>query len=506
MKTVLGVQGFVRLSLVLGGAALVSGMITGYSSRPNRVPINVPKLKWKGTITMYAQTYTPSVPGVKLAPGSPKLSAFENVAKAFEKLYPGIHIRFINPPAMSSNDIQAVEVDAAGGRLPDVLWGQYIDFNTVWPKGIVANLDPYFNQPDPYIPGNKLWKNVMNKRVLAQTVAPSGAHYIVDGDWVGTAFYYNKSLFHQAGISSPPKSWAQIIADAKILKSHHITPGADIPYYSWWSRLFLGNDLGARTVAELEHYSKSKDAVTALGEVIGYKKGIFNPSTNPRIMAWWPLVRQLYRYWNVDVTDIPVLNQPSGVQNGQKLFAAGKVAMVYQGSWMPNEAKVAGAKFAIGSFQFPAGSLSKAFKYGTSINSSADVGGPSAAFQYAIATQRADHSMSPAKFQAVLDWVRFFSTPTMDQKIVNQLGEFVPTFKGAKALKEERGAALPKGAKYASIFGFSDLSAEAHTRIFDLFQEYVSGHLSFAAAKQQYDAVVQQAVQQYIVTNHPRIP
>jgi raffinose/stachyose/melibiose transport system substrate-binding protein len=180
--------------------------------------------------------------------------------------------------------------------------------------------------------------------------------------------------------------------------------------------------------------------------------------------------------------------------------------MVYQGSWMPNEAKLAGAHFPIGSFAFPAQSLPSVFQYGTNINSSADVGGPSAAFQYAIATHKSDQTMTPAKFQAVLDWVRFFSTPQHDQQIVNNLGEFVPTFKGAKPLKSERGSALPKGARYASVFGFSDVSPEAHTRIFNLFQEYVSGHISFAAAKQQYDSIVAQAVSQYIALHHPQIP
>ncbi len=466
----------------------------------------IPKLTFKGTITTYAQAYTPALPGIKLLPGSPKLMAFENVAKQFEKMYPGIHIKFVYPAAMNSNDVQAVEVDAAGGKLPDVVWGQYIDFNSVWPRGIVVNLKPYLNQPNPYVPGNKAWKDTMSARVLGQISAPNGAIYEVDGDWVGTAFYYNKNLFAKAGITAPPKTWAALLADCKKLQAHHIQPGADIPYYSWWSRLFLGNNLGAKTIHQLEVWSKSKYAVTALGEVIGYEKGLLNPAKNPRLTAWWPLVKQLYHYWDPNVTDIPVLNQPTGEQNGQKLFAAHKVAMVYQGSWLPNETSLAGAKFPIGSFAFPAGALPKSFRYGTKINSAADVGGPSAAFQYAIATPRADRTMTPAKFKAVLAWVRFFTAPKNDQTIVNNLGEFVPTMQGTKPLPSERGSALPKGAKYASVFGFSDVTAEAHTRIFNLFQEYVSGHISFAAAKQQYDSIVQQAVHQYIVTNHPHIP
>ncbi len=455
---------------------------------------------------MYAQAYTPAVPGVKLPADSPKLTAFETVAKAFEKLYPGIHIKFIYPAGLNSQSIQSVETDAAGGKLPDVFWGQYIDFNSVWPRGIVVNLNPYLSRPNPYIPGNAVWRNVMSKRVLEMIAAPNGAQYEVDGDWIGTAFYYNKALFNKAGIAAPPTSWKSLLADCRILRAHHITPGADVPYYSWWSRLFLGNDLGTKTIQRLEQYSHSKFAVSALGEVIGYKKGFFNPAQNPRITAWWPVVKQLYQYWTKNVTDIPVLNQPAGVINGQKLFAGGKVAMVFQGSWLPNEIRLSGARFPLGSFPFPARSLRNVFKYGTAIESNYDVAGPSAAFQYAIATHRADTTMTPAKFQAVLDWVRFFTTPQRVQKIVNQLGDSVPTLKGTHPIPSAKGVAPHTGAKYASVFGFSDLTPEAHTRIFNLFEEYVSGHIGFAAAKAQYDMIVKQAVQQYIATNHPHIP
>ncbi len=496
-----------RVGLVLMSSALLVAMGTGLTAAKTTGPaLHIPKLRWKGTITMYAQAYSPVAPGVKLKKGAIRLTAFGALAKQFEHLYPGIKISFVEP----FNDTnQSVETKAAGGTMLDVYWNQYGSWNAVFPPGIVYNLDPYFNQPNPYIPGNKKWKDVMSARVLQQTVNPTnGAHYELDADWVGTAFYYNKRLFAKAGITAPPKTWTQLITDAKRLTAHHIIAGADIPmYYGWWARLFLGNDLGLKTLTQLEKWSKARYAVTALGEVIGYKKGVLNPATNPRIIGWWPLVKQLYHYFDPNVTDIPWNNVPAGAQTGSALFGAGKVAMVYQGSWLPNEIKAAGAKFPLGSFPFPTASLHSVYKFATNVNSAADVGGPSAAYQFGISTPRADQSMrQPGKFQAVLDWLRFIGTPQHVQAVVNQLGEFVPTLKGTKPVPSEAGAALPKGAQYASIQGFDDVTNQAATEIGNVWQEYLGGHLSFAAAKQQYDAAVRQAVQQYIATNHPHIP
>lgn len=77
---------------------------------------------------------------------------FEDSAKAFEKLYPGITIKFVNSNTYGST--QWYQTEAAGGQLPDVSWVQSQTVNSALPKGVFTNLAPYFNQPDPYIQGN----------------------------------------------------------------------------------------------------------------------------------------------------------------------------------------------------------------------------------------------------------------------------------------------------------------------------------------------------------------
>jgi len=447
---------------------------------------------------MFAQAYTPDAPGVKLVKNEAHLTALYTLAQQFEKMYPGIKIHFVNPSFQDTNE--QVETKTAGGTMYDVYFNQYENFNTVFPQGIVENLAPYFRDPNPYIPGNKHWDSVMNPKIVAETVAPGGQIYDVDGDYLGIEFFYNKSLFAKAGISGPPKTWAELLQDAKKLKAHGITAGADVPTYDWWVRDFLGNELEVKTLQKISGFSK-QPGISEYDDAIAYEKGILNPTKQPRIMAWWPAVKELYNYWDPNTTDIPWNAEPTGAQTGSVLFAAGKVAMVFNGTWEPNEVKQAGGTFQVGSFAMP--SLAGTSPYATNYNSSGDAGGPQAAFQYAISTPKADQSMSqPGKLQAVVDWLRFISTPQHDQEIVNQLGEFAPTFKGTHPVKSLESVAKQLNLPWFQEDGGEFLTSEEYTTVRNIFQEYVGGHLSLSAATTQYDSAVSQAYQEFAIEHH----
>ncbi len=476
------------------------------ASKPTspRLPTGWPKLHWKGTITMGAWVFTPTPPGKPVPTGLSRQTALLTLAQRFEHWYPGIHIKFLN--SQYGNNPQFITTKAAGGVLADVWDTQYIFLNSAAiPHGIAVNLTPYFHQSNPYVPNNRHWMNYMNPNTLAITKSPSGTYYEVNGDYIATAFYYNKALFKKAGIVGIPRTWAQLLADCRKLNAHGITAGAERPLWSWWARLFLPNYLGLATIKKLEAFQPHTPTVTALDEAIGYEKGILNPLKNPRMMAWWPVAKQLFSLWDKNIVDTPVLNASSSTVTGTDLFDAAKVAMTYTGSWEPGLWTSAHHPLSnLGSFPLP--SLAHTSRYATGLRTATNVGGPTGGFQWSISTPRADASMKQAgKFQAVLDWLRFISTPKADQAVVNGWGVTLPTFKGSKPTLANAPLVRSMKQPWYPVFGFSDLSTEAHTQIFNLFQEYISGHLSFAAAKQQYAAAVQTAVQQYITTNHVKV-
>ncbi len=494
--------------VALAGALPLLTIFSGLSWAKTAVATaSYPKLHWKGTITMGAWVFTPTAPGKPVAAGQTRQTAFLALAHQFEHLYPGIHIKFLN--AQYGNNPQFIITKAAGGQLADVWDAEYGFLNQgAIPQGIAVNLAPYFRQPNPYVAGNRQWMSYMNRNTLAISRAPNGNYYEVNGDYIATAFYYNKALFKKAGITQIPRTWGQLLADCRQLKAHGIIAGAERPYWSWWARLFLPNYLGVNAVKRLESYQPHTPTVTALDEVIGYEKGILNPLTNPRVMAWWPVAKQLFGLWDKNIVDTPVLAASASTPTGSGLFNAGahgNVAMTYSGSWEPGLWTGAHHPLStLGSFPLP--SIAHTSRYATNLRTATNVGGPSGGYQWSISSPRADNSMKqPGKFQAVLDWLRFISTPKADQAVVNGWNVTLPTFAGSKPTAANAPLVRSMKQPWYPVSGLSDVSTAAHTQIFNLFQEYITGHLSLATAKQQYANILQTTAREYIAQHHIKL-
>ncbi len=480
----------ITVALVLGGSSIAAPMIA--SAGPK-----IPALSYKGTITMYAQGFTPDVPGVYLAPNSPKLHMLENAAMEFEKLYPGIKIKFVNSNTYGS--VQWYETQAAAGLLPDIVFVPISYANATLPSGMFTNLAPYFNEPNPFIPGNKRWSAIMNPRVLGITRAPGGEQYVLDGAWVATAFYYNKNLFKKAGITTVPHNWAQLVADTKKLKAHGIDPGAMSSQYmySWWNRIFNANAVGKKEIAKLLAFTHSVGIVNQVDEVQGYAKGILNPAKNPAITAWWPAMKDLLSQWDKTVLEVPPNSTSASAPTPENYFSAQKVAMVYDGSWLPPILHSLPKKQQFPYGTFTISNLKGTSKYATNLVTSQDVGGPGTSYEYAVSTHKSDNTMTPAKLQAVMAWMQFMGTPQWDAKMVNEQGDFIPTFKGAKVPPSEASIARDLTKPWYDLDLFENLTGGAGTQIDSVFQEYVTGQISFQSAVQQYEQAVSQAVQQF---------
>jgi ABC-type glycerol-3-phosphate transport system substrate-binding protein len=123
------------------------------------------------------------------------------------------------------------------------------------PTGLFQNLSPSFQQPNPYIPGNKSWISTMSPVALDLDVVPgntpgTSGDFVVNGDWGGIGFYYNKNVFKAAGIAAPPTSWNQLQADSekidKNLGSKGVYAGASWTpvIYNWLAHYFQTNYLG----------------------------------------------------------------------------------------------------------------------------------------------------------------------------------------------------------------------------------------------------------------------
>ncbi|MFC3801098.1 ABC transporter substrate-binding protein [Cohnella sp. GCM10012308] len=440
---------------------------------------------WKGTITIYAQVYTPNSKNIA---GLKQQTALQDVAGEYEAAHPGIKIAFVDEEFKDYT--QTVRVKAAAGELFDVYWGQWGDLNSTFPKGIAEDLTPYFSQPNPYIPGKATWGEAMNATVVNETKSPDGKSYNINGDYVATAFFYNKDLFAKAGISQPPSSWSELVETTKKLKDAGIAAMSQAPDYGWFQRHFL-SDFYDKEFEQIAGFDQNP-GVSSLDQSVAIAKGLLNTS-DPRFMGWWPLFKTLTDNWKPDY----VSSEPGVVgNNARNDFLAGKTAIFYDGSWLPENAKDAKVGFELGSFNFPV--LTQAdTPYTTGTDASGAVGGPNAAFQFAVATKQANATMKEAgKQAAVIDWLQFVGTPANLERIVNEHGTFVPTWPDTKPA-ESMTELANQASNELKALGVGDSSPNLSKNMQRIFNLYLSGNIDLAKATSDVQKELDAAIKEY---------
>jgi hypothetical protein len=176
--------------------------------------------------------------------------------------------------------------------------------------------------------------------------------------------------------------------------------------------------------------------------------------------------------------------------NTMNAFINEQVAMYWDGSWADNNLKAANVSFEYGSFPFPYPDPAS-IPYATNFDSSGAVGGPSAAWQYAVSSQRANTTMSAAKLEAVIDWLMFITTPQNNELVCNDLGSFVPVIKGSKPSEANAGVAsiLESQAQYLLIT--TNLGTEVYEGYYREFQTYLQGSQSLERAGTNIDLLMQ---------------
>ncbi|MCQ6559558.1 ABC transporter substrate-binding protein [Paenibacillus mendelii] len=481
----------IALALVLSGCG--GNAANNSSNTPGTTPSGNQEEAsgWKGTITMYAQAYTPDAKNISGLRKDQRM--LRVVADEYEKAHPGIKIEFIDEEFKDYT--QTVRVKAAAGELYDIFWGQWADLNNTFPKGIAEDLTEYFKKPNPYIPGKPTWQEAMNETVVNETVSPDGKHYNINGDYVATAFFYNKDLFDKAGITEAPKSWVELIEVSKKLQDAGIVPMSQGPDYSWFQRHYL-TDFYSKEFETISGYDKNP-GISSLDETIAISKGLLS-TTDERFMAWWPLFKQLTDTWKKDY----LTSEPGIVANSAKNdFLAGKTAIIYDGSWVPNNVKDANVTFELASFNFPVLSTADS-QFSTGIDASGAVGGPNGAFQFAVSTKEANATMKEeGKKEAVIDWLHFVGTPENVERIVNENGNFVPTWPGTKPndSMSELASQASKELKAISVGGSSPNLGKNLQRVFGL---YLSGNINFDKAKESVQKELDTAIKEYQTKNN----
>jgi len=212
--------------------------------------------------------------------GEPGKSDFQAIADAYTKDHPNVTIKITVLENEAFKTKLATQIQA--GQVPDLFQS--------WGGGIMASQADAGALKD-ITSDIASWKDTINAGALS-IYAYNGKQYGVPWDMGMIGFWYNKDAFTKAGISGPPATWDDYLADVKKLKASGIAPLAIAGKDEWpsmhlWTYLVLRTGGGDNLAQMIKSGNWSTDACTKAGQAVqalnaldpyqpGYKSATYN--------------------------------------------------------------------------------------------------------------------------------------------------------------------------------------------------------------------------------------
>jgi multiple sugar transport system substrate-binding protein len=136
-------------------------------------------------------------------PANTSQKYWQGIAAAFHKANPSITV---NVKVVSWNDFDnQVQTSVQNHKYPDITEGDY--FSNYAQEGLLFKASDVLSSTSNLVP------------VFANLGSYKGAQYGIPFTTSSRTLFYNKKLFQQAGISTPPQTWADVKADALKIKA-----------------------------------------------------------------------------------------------------------------------------------------------------------------------------------------------------------------------------------------------------------------------------------------------
>lgn len=434
------------------------------------------------TLTVFAQAYTPDiVTGDNPLP----LRQFSRLAREWEKMHPGVKVRFINQPPGDYRVWMITQLK--GGTAPDVMWTQADWANEDQKYGWFIQLDPYLNRRNPYTSSSKPWIDHFYEDATNARRAPDGKLYALPIDQVETGIFYNKDIFRRVGVQ-PPETWSEFVeVHQKLEEAGYVAMlfVGDAMRFGW-ARTLLHDQLFNDKLPLVDVKREDQSGflgVDAQEFVRAYKKGIWSVR-DPRYRDLLRILKDWSQYWNDDwiATGDP------------RLFRVGRAAMFWEGSWYtPSIERDPLREFDYGVFPVP-GLTRQTSRYAAGMQPRG-LGGASA-IQFAI-TQTA---VREDKVDLAVDFLQFITAPGNLGKLVGEAEKFLPNSPGVKGSPtlDPFSATLEQG---PVLFRGEPPTKEYEDVTFRAMQSYLSGKASLDDTITLLDEYVARAVDRLLKEN-----
>lgn len=454
-----------RRRLVGTASALaVAGTQFGSLSRP--AVASRQDQQFSGKLRFQAAHYTPTESMEKSATNPVPIKAMQDAVDAYIQLHPEVEIEFVRVPEGTETRVWTV-TQLTGGNAPDIVWTQSFDTNKDVGKGWWINLNPYMEQPNPYVeagqPGSEQWIDQYFEAPTGAKYAANGELYVVPYDLVTTFFFYNKTLFESAGVEIPT-TYAGFIDVISKLKDSGVAAYNGMQ----WSQPQLGEMVIGGWKDEIEPTGVG-GSYTQKDIALAILDGIYD-ATKPEFKDWMRLMKDSVPYWS---EQWPVENAP---EIFELQFTQGQLGIFEDGSWRFGQLKANDAlEFEWGSFFMPV--LEKGTGVGLSEYATGapapSIGGATAC-QYGV-TSSAEKN---GTLDLAIDFLRFITAPAQASPIIAELGQFLPNIKGVEVNEDLREPleAVASGVGEAGMIAYDDkIDAEAIQKKNVALQNYLLG-------------------------------
>lgn len=224
----------------------------------------------------------------------------QELAKKFTEKNPNIEVKVQLTPYKQY--WTKLETEAQGGNLPDVFWMNGPNIIKYADAGMLMPIDDKLKSSD--------LKLEDYPKSLIDLYNVKGKQYGIPKDWDTTAVWYNKEIFDKAGVAYPKADWTW--EDLRNI-----------------SKKLTDKSKGIYGIAAMQDDQQGfyNTMLQAGGFVISEdkkKSGFDDPGSIQGIQCWIDLMKD----GSSPTAEQMLETSPSD------LFQSGKVAMIYQGSWM----------------------------------------------------------------------------------------------------------------------------------------------------------------------------
>lgn len=256
-----------------------------------------------------------------------QVGALKQAEQQFEESHPGVNVEIVMRGVDEHKT--ALRVAAGSDKGPDIymswaglgLGGEYVK------AGLSADMSKYYDQYG--------WDDRLSAPSLAFNSAFAEGKHGIPFRFSGEALYYNKALFEQAGITEPPTTYEDLVADADKLKEAGIAPITFGGTVNWHVMRLMD------MLLETECGAETHDALMSMEA---------DWSTEPCATAAFTEQQK----WGENY----VLSPFMGIDQAQSagLFFAGRAAMALEGDWFVNQTAENVKDISnYGVFKFPTG-------------------------------------------------------------------------------------------------------------------------------------------------------